>query len=82
MTPEAAAESICAIIRSGEHRKTMVREALRMLFERKHGSIDDLDFAEGLNLAVSDGRLRANDVHSQTRKEAAALPDRSMMRSY
>ena len=63
MTPEAAAESICAIIRDGgERRKTMMRETLRMLFERKHGSVDDLDFAEGLNLAVSDGRLRANDV--------------------
>jgi hypothetical protein len=63
MMPEAAAESICAIIRdSGEHRKTMMREMLRMLFERKHGSTDDVDFAEGLNLAVSDGRIRANDV--------------------
>jgi hypothetical protein len=63
MTPEAAAESICAIIRdSGEHRKTMMRATLRTLFERQHGSIDDRDFAEGLNLAVSDGRLRANDV--------------------
>jgi hypothetical protein len=62
MTPEVAAESICAIIRdSGEH-KTMMRQTLRMLFKRKHGSIDDVDFAEGLNLAVSDGRLRANDV--------------------
>jgi hypothetical protein len=62
MVPEVAAESICAIIGdSGEHRKTMMRETLRMLFERKHGSIDDLDFAEGLNLAVSDGWLRAND---------------------
>lgn len=40
----------------------MMRETLRMLFARKHGSIDDVDFAEGLNLAVSDGRLRANDV--------------------
>ena len=62
MTPEVAAESICTIIRdSGEH-KTMMRETLRMLFERRHGAIDDIDFAEGLNLAVSDGRLRANDV--------------------
>jgi hypothetical protein len=63
MTPEAAAESICAIIRdSGEHRKTMMRETLKMLFARKHGSTDDVDFAEGLNLAVGDGRVRANDV--------------------
>jgi hypothetical protein len=63
MTPEVAAESICAIIRnSGEDGKTMMRGTLRMLFERTHGSIDDFDFAEGLNLAVSDGRLKANDV--------------------
>jgi hypothetical protein len=63
MKPERAAESICAILRdSGEDGKTMMRGTLKMFFERKHGSTDDVDFAEGLNLAVSDGRLRANDV--------------------
>jgi hypothetical protein len=51
MTPEAAAESICAIIRdSGEHRKTMMRETLRMLFERKHGSYMTLTLLRGLIL--------------------------------
>jgi hypothetical protein len=63
MKPEVAAESICAILRdSGEEGTTMMRGTLRMFFEREHGSIDDSDFAEGLNLAVSDGRLKANDV--------------------
>jgi hypothetical protein len=63
MEPEVAADSICAILReSGEDGKTMMRETLKMFFERKHGCIDEFDFAEGLNLAVSDGRLKANDV--------------------
>jgi hypothetical protein len=63
MTPEAAAESICAIVKnSGEDGKTMMRHALWRFFERKHGSVSEEDFAEGVNLAVSDGRLRATEV--------------------
>jgi hypothetical protein len=61
MTPEVAAESICAII-SGEDGKTMMRAALWRFFGKKHGTVSEEEFAEGLNLAVSDGRLRANDT--------------------
>ena len=63
MPPGVAAEAICAIIRSrAEDGKTMMRGALWMFFQRNHGSVSKEEFAEGLNLAVSDGRLKANDV--------------------
>ena len=40
----------------------MMRGALWTFFQRNHGSVSKEEFAEGLNLAVSDGRLKANDV--------------------
>jgi hypothetical protein len=49
MTPEVAADSICAIIRnSGDNGKTMMRGDLWTFFERKHDDASLEDFAEGL----------------------------------
>jgi hypothetical protein len=70
MTPGVAADSICAIIRnSGDDGKTMMRGDLWTFFERKHDDASLEDFAEGLNLPLSEGRLKANDIQVWLVKE-------------